>query len=138
MKPTGWPLHQVAPDCVNRFFSAEVHVGGFPSHEIQETMFVALLRQVVNWNPAAVRREAAAKPRPIHQNKRIAATDCAVEHRLVKDRTRIGFTAGPDTSRRRQRLGFTRNLRAAPISYGHDSITSQTSQARYMRHKPVR
>src|SRR5262249_26132357 len=82
-------------------------------------------------------REAAAKPRSIHQNKRIAATDCAVEHRLVKDRTGIGSTTCPDASRRRQRLGFTRNLRAAPISYGHDSITSQASQAQHTRYKPV-
>jgi hypothetical protein len=74
MEPIGWSLGEVTPDGIDRVLTAEMYIGGFPSHEIQETMIVSLLRQVINWNPAAVGRKAAADPRSIHANKRIAAT----------------------------------------------------------------
>jgi hypothetical protein len=138
MEPTGWPLRQVAPDGINRVLTTEVYIGGFPSHEIQETVLVSLLRQVVNWNPGAVGRKAAANPRSIHVNKRIAATDRLVEDRLLKDRIGTAATACPYTGRRRERFGFTCSLTPTPIRYGHDSKTSHAPQARYSRYKPIR
>src|SRR5262249_37019631 len=101
-------------------------------------MFVALLRQVIDWNPAAVGREPAADPRSIHANKRIVATDGWVEYRLIKHRIETGAPARPHTSPRPRCFGFTCPLPPPPTVYGHNSKTSQAPQARHSRHKPVR
>ena len=99
MKPSVPPLLKIAVDHRNYFLAAEVNVGGFPAHEIQETMFVALLRQVVNWNPVAVWGKTAPNPRTLHKNKWIAATDRLVDYGLIKDRIGTVSTLCPNTGR---------------------------------------
>lgn len=77
---------------MNRFLTAEMHVGGFPPHEIQETIFVSFLRQVVNWNPVAVRGKAAPDPRSPHMNQWIVAANRLVDYGLIEDRIGTGST----------------------------------------------
>src|SRR5205085_12092186 len=75
---------------------------------------------------------------PSQADPRVGTADGAVDDRLIQNPRGELSALGPNARRRRQRLGFARDLAAKPIADADEAMASQATQSRYAMHNHVR
>ena len=91
MASAAWCSHfrflfiEMAKDGLARGWGAEMDVGGFPSHGVEQTQFGIGATQGGEFDAGAVRAEAADDPASAQLDERIGTTDGAVDDGLVEN-----------------------------------------------------
>jgi len=132
VEPAAFAFGEVALDERNDLRGAEVHVGGFPAHVVEETLFVAVGRERSEFNARAIGSEAADEPAVMKTDERVGNAEteggkfCAVKLRrggfVVPDRggRANGFGFAGDESR--VKGGDRKNARMAEAAEAGDAL----------------
>ena len=75
MKPAAFTFCEVAFDERKSLRGAEVHVGGFPTHVVQEADFVAIDGERSEFDAGTIRGQAADHPTFVKADERIGNTE---------------------------------------------------------------
>src|ERR1700733_6947610 len=116
----------------NRFAgrcSAEMDVGGFPSHSPEQSEFDVRCAQGSEFNTRAVRGQAANDPAPTQLEKRIRAAHGAVDDGLVKDISGPFVVLRPPCRRLDERFGFSGDVSAMPVGNGDIAGMTETAKS---------
>src|SRR6516162_3135094 len=86
VEPAAFATGEVALDMSDGFRAAEMDVGGLPTHVVGEAFFVALFRQRLDFDVAAIGCQAANDPMFGEVDVRIPDADGALDQFAAEDR----------------------------------------------------
>ncbi len=134
VQPLWFLFVDVAEDRLASGWRAQVDVGGFVSHGIEETKFVIGGAQGGEQDAGAVGGEAADNPAAAELDEMIGTADCAVDDGLVEDfggpAIPICFDAlSPVRGRRDQSFGFAGDAATAPVSDGYVTGVAEAAES---------
>ena len=117
--------------------SAEVNVGGFPPHGMQETKFGDGRSQGREFDAGAIRGEATNDPAAAQLDKGIRATHGTVDDGLIKDIDRSSLLLRPEYRGWREGLGLTSDASAMPVGDGKVPSMSKAAESGYTMGKAI-
>jgi len=121
-------LCQIAFDGGDGFATAEVNVGGFPAHVVEQALFLAFLGESLNFNVAAVGSEAPDDPVLREMHVRIENAHGA-ENQVAAQNFRGVQAARPDPGGRSELLGFADDVRAVPFGKSENAGMPEAAEA---------
>ena len=134
VQPLPFLFIEMAEDGFAGGLSAEMDVGGFPSHGVQEAEFGVGGAQGGEFDAGAVGTEAADDPASAQLDEGIGTADGAGDDGLVEDLSRAAVVLrikalSPVGGGRDQGFGFAGNAAAVPVGDGYIAGVAETAES---------
>jgi len=127
VEPAGFALGEIAFDLRDGGGGAEMHVGGFPAHGVEEAGFVAFGGEGGEFDAGAVGSEAANEPASVKADEGIGnAFSAGGKLRAVEKL--FGFAFRPDPGGGANGFGFARQESAAVAGDGEDARMAEAAE----------
>ncbi len=127
VEPAVLAAGQIMLDRWNGLWRAEVNVGGFPAHAIEESFFIAFGGQGIDFDVAAIGGQAAHDPVLREMDVGIADAHGTIHKFTGKDFRGVQMER-PDPRGRSELLGFTGNVGTLPAGQSKDAGMAEAAQ----------